>query len=86
MTMYVSIECPTCVVPPLLFVRNVVDGKIALYCNDCGAVYRLPDGLDFAYGGSPDDMSKFRSATLAEIEEVGFRQWARAAQGPVRFP
>lgn len=86
MTMYTSRACPTCVVPQLLFVTNVVDGKIALYCSDCGAVYRAPDGLDFAYGDSPDDMSKFRPATLDEIEEAGLRQSAHPAQEPVRFP
>ena len=86
MTMYISRECPTCVVPPLLFVRNVADGKIALYCDDCGGVYRAPDGLDFAYGDTPIDISKFRPATLTEIEEAGFERSARAAQGPVKFP
>ncbi len=94
--MYVSVEeCPTCLVEPLLFVRNVrrgghlhpdhVDGKIG-YCDDCGGVYTAPDGWGFLYGDVPVDMSKFRPATLAEIEEAGYGKWARAAQGPMPFP
>jgi len=86
MTAYEAGDCPTCVVEPLLFVRNTIDGKIALYCNDCGGVYTTPDAVDFAYGDRSIDLSTFRPATLAEIKQADLEKLARPVRGPVKFP
>ena len=85
MTAYEAADCPTCVVEPLLFVRNTADGKIALYCDDCGGVYTTPDAVDFMYGDRPINMSTFRPATLAEIKRAGLQELARPVPGPVKF-
>lgn len=82
---YTPTDCSTCLVDPLLFARNAVDGRLALYCYSCGGLYRTPDGLAFAYGDVPVDKSKLRAATLAEITAAGYGPSARVVQGPVYF-
>ena len=68
---FLSIECPTCVVEPLLFIRGTVDGVLSLYCHSCGGVYTTPDAWDFTYGDVPLDLSEFRVAAWEHIRDSG---------------
>jgi hypothetical protein len=86
MTFYTPRDCQVCGIPPLLFVRNGLDGRVLLYCFDCGGVYTAPDAQDLAYGDRSVDMTNFVPIGLDEIERAGYGKVARPVSGPVRFP
>jgi hypothetical protein len=86
MTFFSPGDCKVCGIPPLLFVRNSLDGLIVLYCFDCGGVYRAPEGRDLAYGDRPIDVTKLVPIGLEELERAGHGHSARPVRGPVRFP
>ena len=50
-------DCLICRLAPVVFVTNDADGRVSLYCPDCGGLYRAPDQGEFAYGDRPIDKS-----------------------------
>lgn len=86
MTMYTPRDCQVCGIPPLLFVRNTLDGRVVLYCFDCGGVFSAPEGADLAYGDVPIDIGMFAPAEMQEIERAGHGPYAKPVSGFFKFP